>query len=149
LSPHGDARLLADSLTLAADALLVVLFARAIPRGVPPASPAFDRAWGLAVTAIPLLSPLTEEHHLVVLLFPLTLVLMAKGETRFPSTESVLLLVSILLLGSRYSVERFPFFQQGLPALLATGKLLGTVCLAWLLTRLAQHEAPSESVRIE
>jgi hypothetical protein len=148
LSPHGDARLLADGLTVAADALLVVLFARAIPRGAPPASLAFDWAWGLAVTAIPLLSPLTEEHHLVVLLFPLTLVLMANGETRFPSTESVLLLVSILLLGSRYSVERFPFFQQGVPALFATGKLLGTACLAWLLTRLARRAAPAESVRI-
>jgi hypothetical protein len=149
LSPHGDARLLADGLTVAADALLVVLFARAIPRGAPPALPAFDWAWGLAVTAIPLLSPLTEEHHLVVLLFPLTLVLMAKGETRFPSTENVLLLASILLLGSRYSVERFPFFHQGVPALFATGKLLGTICLAWLLTRLARHAALPERFRIE
>jgi hypothetical protein len=149
LSPHGEARLVADGLTVVADTLLVVLFARAIPRGAPPASPAFDWAWGLAVTAIPLLSPLTEEHHLVVLLFPLTLVLMAKGETSFPSTEGVLLLVSILLLGSRYSLERFPFFHQGVPSLFATGKLLGTGCLAWLLTRFAQHAAPSESVRIE
>jgi hypothetical protein len=144
LSPHGEARLLARSLTLIVGALLVFLFARAIPRGTPSASPAFDWAWGLAVTAIPLLSPLTEEHHLVVLLFPLTLALMDGWDMEGVTLESTLLLVSVLLLASRYSLERFPTFHGGFLSLLATGKILGVVCLAWLLTRFARYAATPE-----
>jgi len=140
-SPHGEARLLVTGLTLVADVLLVVVFARAIPRGVSSASPALDWAWALAVTAVPLLSPLTEEHHLVVLLFPLALLLMTRGETDLLSMENLLLLGSVLLLGSRYSLERFPVFHEGMLSLLATGKFVGTLCLAWLLTRLLRAQA--------
>jgi hypothetical protein len=138
-SPHGEARLLATGLTLAVDVLLVVVFARAIPRGVSSASPAFDWAWALAVTAIPLLSPLTEEHHLVVLLFPLSLLLLTRWDTDPLSVRSIVLLGSVLLLGSRYSLERFPVFHEGNLSLLATGKLVGTICLAWLLTRVLRE----------
>jgi len=141
LSPHGEARLLADGLTLAVDALLVVIVARAIPRGVSPGSPAFDWAWALVVTAIPLLSPLTEEHHLVVLLLPLALILLARWEMALLSAESYLLLGSVLLLGSRYSLERFPVFHEGILSLLATGKLVGALCLAWLLMRVLREPA--------
>jgi hypothetical protein len=141
LGPHGDARLLADGLTLAADAILVVTFARAIPRGVSPASPTFDWAWALVVTAVPLLSPLTEEHHLTVLLLPLALLLLARWDMALLSAESALLVASIILLGSRYSLERFPVFHAGIPSLLAGGKLAGTLCLAWLLTRVLKQPA--------
>jgi hypothetical protein len=136
LDLRGGARFLVHGLTLALDAFFLVVFARAIPRGVSVASPAFDWAWALAVTAVPLLSPLTEEHHLVILLFPLTLTLLARGDADLFSRESLLLLGSVVLLASRYSLERFPAFHQGVPSLLATGKLVGTLCLAWLLTRL-------------
>jgi hypothetical protein len=141
LSPHGEARLLADGLTLAVDALLVVLFARATPRGMSPASSTFDWAWALVVTAIPLLSPLTEEHHLAVLLFPLAMILLARWDMALLSVESGLLLASVLLLGSRYSLERFPVFHEGIPSLLAGGKLAGALCLAWLLTRVLREPA--------
>lgn len=141
LSPHGEAWLLADGLTLAVDALLVALFARALPRGVSPASPTFDWAWALVVTAIPLLSPLTEEHHLTVLLFPLAMILLARWEMALLSAESGLLLASVLLLGSRYSLERFPVLHAGIPSLLAGGKLAGALCLAWLLTRVLREPA--------
>ena len=141
LGRFGETRLLADGLTLALDALLVVLFARAIPRRVTPDSPAFDSAWALAITAIPLISPLTEEHHLVVLLLPLALILLAKWDQDLLSAESAVLLASVLLLGSRYSLERFPAFHEGVLSLLATGKLVGVLCLAWLLTRLLREPA--------
>jgi hypothetical protein len=141
LSPHGEARLLADGLTLAVDAILVVIVARAIPRGVRPDSPVFDWAWALVVTAIPLVSPLTEEHHLTVLLLPLALLLLARWDMPLRSAESGLLLASVLLLGSRYSLERFPVFQAGIPSLLAGGKLVGALCLAWLLTRVLKQPA--------
>ena len=135
LSPRDGGRFLAMALTVVVDAVFVVVFARAIPRGLSSASPTFDRAWALAIVAIPLLSPLTEEHHLVLLLFPLALLLSTRGETSLLSMENVLLIGSALLLGSRFSLERFPVFHQGVPSLLATGKLIGALCLAWLLTR--------------
>jgi hypothetical protein len=149
LSPHGEARLLAGGLTLIVDALIVVLLARAIPRGAPSASPAFDWAWGLAVTAIPLLSPLTEEHHLVILLLPLALLLMDGQERENVSVESMLLLGSVLLLASRYSLERFPVFREGVLSLLATGKILGVVCLEWLLARVARRSTRWQSACIQ
>lgn len=141
LSPHGEAAPLAGGLTLAADGLLVVVLARAVPRGVSPGSAGFDWAWALAVTAVPLLSPLTEEHHLTVLLLPLALLLLARWDLPLLSPESGLLLASVLLLGSRYSLERFPVFHEGIPSLLAGGKLAGTLCLAWLLARVQSEPA--------
>ena len=141
LSPHGEAPLVADGLTVTLDALLVALVARAIPRRVAPASSTFDWAWALVVTAIPLVSPLTEEHHLVVLLLPLALILLSRWDMEVLSGESALLLGSVLLVGSRYSLERFPAFHQGALSLLATGKLVGTACLAWLLIRLLRESS--------
>ena len=134
----GGGHLLAAALTLALDAVLLVVFARAIPRPTPAGSPTMDWAWGLGLTAIPLLSPLTEEHHLVVLLLPLTLLLLAEHETSLPRIDQALLLGGILLLASRYSFERFPAFHQGPLTLLATGKILGVAALAWTLVRRLQ-----------
>jgi hypothetical protein len=138
---HGGARVLATALTLVAAAALLVVIARTIPRRVAATTARFDCAWGLVVAAVPLLSPLTEEHHLVVLLFPLALLLTARGETDLWSVESALLVGSVLLLGSRYSLERFPAFHEGALSLLATGKLVGTLSLAWLLARLLRAES--------
>jgi hypothetical protein len=135
LAPLPQGPVLATGVTLALDAVLLVLFARAIPRSVRPDSPAADWVWGLGLTAVPLLSPLTEEHHLVVLLLPLILLLLAEPEARMGPRDQVLLLGSILLLGSRYSLEQFPVFQQGALSLLATGKILGVAGLAWCLIR--------------
>jgi hypothetical protein len=132
---------LADLLTLAVDGALLVVLGRTIPRSAPSASPALDWAWALGVTAIPLLSPLTEEHHLVILLFPLSLLLLKFSEGRNSSADMLLLLVIVLLLGSRYSLEQFPVFSRGVLALLATGKLFGTACLAWLLMRMVRKTA--------
>ena len=135
LGALGESWRLADALTLVMDGAVLMAFARGIPRSLPLASPALDWVWGLGVTAIPLLSPLTEEHHLVALLFPLALLLLTCPGIDLPSTDILLLLGSVLLLGSRYSLERFPVFHQGVPSLLATGKLLGAASLAWLLLR--------------
>ncbi len=126
---------LAKGLTLAADAVLVVLFARAVRRPVPPDSSQADWAWALGVTAVPLLSPLLEEHHLVVLLLPLAMLVLAEPEAPMRTGDAVLLVGSILLLASRYSLEQFPAFHQGPLSLLATGKLLGVAGLAWALMR--------------
>ncbi len=131
--PHGP--VLATGLTLALNAVLLVLFARAIAGSLRPGSATADWAWGLGLTAVPLLSPLTEEHHLVVLLLPLMLLLLAVPWARMGPRDRILLVGSVLLLGSRYSLEQFPAFHQGALSLLATGKILGVGALAWALIR--------------
>jgi hypothetical protein len=148
LGDFGASWRLLDILTLSIDGAILAACGRAIPRTLPPASPSLDWSWALGVTAIPLLSPLTEEHHLVVLLFPLALLLLARPEANASATNGCVLLASVLLLGSRYSLERFPVFHQGIPSLLATGKLLGVAGLAWAVLDSVQRSrsAPTETV---
>ena len=129
----GMARTIADGLWLACGVGILFLAARAIPRPLPSSSPALDWAWGLGLTAILLLSPLTEEHHLVVLLLPLTLLLLDESHAPLPAREMAALIGSVLLLGSRYSLEQFPAFHHGALSLLMTGKLVGVMGLAWVL----------------
>ncbi len=132
-SPIGWA--LAAWLTLAVDLALVVILARVIPRRTARDAPAADWVWALGLTAIPLLSPLTEEHHLVVLLLPLLLLCLTEPERAERPWELGVLVASIVLLASRYSLARFPAFHTGVLSLLATGKLLGVAGLAWVLAR--------------
>jgi hypothetical protein len=131
----GSGQFLGNVLALAIDAALLAGFALALPRSAPPGSPVMDWAWGLGLTAIPLLSPLTEEHHLALLLFPLTLLWLIAPEGPMPVMDRTLLITGTLLLGGRYSLEQFPAFHQGPLSLLAAGKLLGMLALAWSLMR--------------
>lgn len=80
-----------------------------------------------------LLSPLTEEHHLVVLLQPLMLLLLCDFEAFTTSKDLGLLVGSIVLLAGRYSLEQFPSFHQGVLSLFTTGKLVGVAGLTWIL----------------
>lgn len=131
--PQGPA--LAAVLTLALDGLLLVLFARTLRRSVPADSPAADWGWGLMLTAVPLLSPLTEEHHLVVLLLPVVFLILIEPPPGATMRDRILVIGSVLLLASRYSLEQFPAFHQGPLSLFAAGKLLGVAGLAWALVR--------------
>lgn len=124
----------AGPLSLAVTVGLVWLLARALPRAPRPTGQAIDWSWSLGLAAIPLLSPLTEEHHLVVLLLPLTLLLLAPEAPR-TRIEAGLLIASVLLLASRYSLERFPPLHRGVASVLLEGKLLGVAALCWILTR--------------
>ena len=135
----------ADSLWLVMGVGILVLCMRTIPRSLPRPSHAVDWAWGLGLCVMLLLSPLTEEHHLVVLLLPLTLLVLDRTDQPLRPREMAVLVASILLLGSRYSLERFPAFQQGILSLLTMGKLLGVIGLMWVLVgRLrAQSQTPA------
>jgi hypothetical protein len=134
-SPSATGRRLAIILALVLDVILLVLFVRAASQLVRHEAPAVDWAWGLGLAAVLLLSPLTEEHHLVVLLLPVMLLVLSETRAPVRLAELSLLVASIVLLGSRYSLARFPNVQQGPLSLLATGKLLGILGVVWLLIR--------------
>jgi hypothetical protein len=137
--------ILANALTAVSVITLLIIFARAIPRSLPTNSPKLDWSWGLGVTAVLLFSPLTAEHHLVLLLLPLSLLLLAELDPAAPWWDQALLIGSILLLASRYSLEKFPAFRQGVLSLLATGKLLGVASLACVLLRRLRGPAGAPS----
>jgi len=121
-----------EPVALAASLAILAAVAYAV-RGRPaPGTPAFDWAFGLAVAAVPLVTPLAEEHHLVVLLLPLALLVLAPDASPRASAP---LVVAAVLLGARYSLERFPALHAGVPSLLLAGKTAGVGLLAWLLAR--------------
>jgi hypothetical protein len=49
--------------------------------------------------------------------------------------DRAIILVSIVVQASAYSLDRFPLFHRGLPSLLASGKLLSLGTLTWALLR--------------
>ena len=144
----GLSPVVADSLWLVMGVGLLVWCLRTIPHPLPPRSPAVDWAWGLGLCVMLLLSPLTEEHHLVVLLLPLTLLVLDRADQPLRPREMAVLVASILLLGGRYSLEQFPAFHQGILSLLTTGKLLGVIGLMWVLaSRLRTASSSPEMAR--
>ncbi|PYO47022.1 MAG: hypothetical protein DMD84_24715 [Candidatus Rokuibacteriota bacterium] len=121
-----------EPLALAASLTIVAVLGYAV-RGRPvPGTPAFDWAFGLAVAAVPLVAPIAEEPHLVVLLLPLALLVLPPDASPRASAP---LVAAAVLLGARYSLERFPALHTGVPSLLLTGKTAGVALLAWLLAR--------------
>lgn len=140
LLPLELGRAITDGAVLAASLAALIVFARAIPRSIPPDSQKVDWAWSLGLCAMLLVSPLTEEHHLLVLLFPLLRLLCADVPLR--AGEIPLALGAVIMLGSRYSLDRFPMLHEGPLSLLTAGKLLGIVALSWLLVRRLQAEEP-------
>lgn len=134
----------ADGIWLAASFCVITFLANRVPRSTPPNSLALDWSWGLALSAVLLVSPHTLEHHLVVLLLPITLLLLCSQTHPGRLNHLGVLIGSILLLGARYSLDQFPEFHKGLPSLLMTGKLLGLVLLTWaLVRRVKEKEAPA------
>jgi len=97
--------------------------------------------WAVALAALPLVSPLTEEHHLVVLLIPLLFVL-ARADRLRTRSEIALVILAAVLLGSRYSVEAFPAFSRGPASLAYAGKALGAGALAIVAARLTGSAEP-------
>lgn len=139
VTSFGGGVALAEALVLALDVAILAAVVAALRRRV--GERGQDLQWGLAATAIPLVSPATEEHHLVLLLFPLLLLILAPapGAVQVPrrgvAADAALLVVSVLLLGSSYSFVRFPAVQSGLAALLLGGKIVGAGLLALALVR--------------
>jgi len=143
----GLSPVVADGLWLVMGVGVLIWCMRIIPNPLPSCPSTVDWAWGLGLCVMLLLSPLTEEHHLVVLLLPLTLLVLDRTDPPLQPRDVAMLIASILLLGSRYSFERFQSFHQGILSLLMTGKLLGVIGLIWVLwSRLrAQSQIPAMS----
>jgi hypothetical protein len=143
LEPVG----IAGGLTFGVNALLlaVVLWVlRPGARSAAASEPARDLGRGLAVVTVPLLSPFTEEHHLVVLLFPLALLLFHADVAAWSRADVALLLAGIVLVATRYSGNRFPALHTGLPSLLIAGKIVGAALLGLVLVRrIRQVSAPA------
>src|SRR5205807_1772648 len=78
----------------------------------------------MAVGAIPLITPLLEEHHLTVALLPLLLAV-ARADELAGKREIACLVGAVVLLAGRYSLEAFPLFDRGLASLAHAGKPLG------------------------
>ena len=102
--------------------------------------------WMLALAALPLASPLAEENHFVVELIPLLFVLARAFDFR-TTAERVMVLTTILLLASRYSLEGFAALSTGMPALAQTGKIVGVAVLTVLTARLVRRVPREETVR--
>jgi GT2 family glycosyltransferase len=131
LSGVNDAA--ADGLWVAAGVLALAAAAPALKNIASRDSEALDWAWGVALAAVLLLSPMTEEHHLVVLLLPLMCLLLSPNVPSVFSRRGLLLLGSVVLLASRYSLNQFPFFHHGLSSLAMMGKTAGVAGLALVL----------------
>jgi hypothetical protein len=122
----------ASALTWTVNAVVLAVVGRAMLRRSPDAA---DWQWGLALTSVILVSPMLEEHHVVLLLLPLGLVLLRPappGAAGFADTA--LVLAATLLLASRYSAVRFEATQL-LVVLSLAGKWLGAAALAVALVR--------------
>lgn len=131
----GAGPIIADALAAIVAIGLMILAGRTISRSASPSPAAGDWSWALGLTMIPLISPFTEQHHLVILLLPLTFLILDEAPLTNPVRDQAILLVGIVLLASAYSLDRFPLFHRGLPSLLASGKLLGLGTLTWALLR--------------
>ena len=132
---------LTSLLVMALDVALIIVFARATRGPVSSSSARLDWSWSLGLVAAMLFSPFTEEHHFVLLLFPLLLLLLGDAVSSMPQTERAALVFVVILLGSRFSLVQFPAFHQGALSLLATGKLLGVAGLAWVLVKRLHTQA--------
>ena len=91
----------------------------------------------MAVGAIPLITPLLEEHHLTVALLPLLLAV-ARADELAGKREIACLVGAVVLLAGRYSLEAFPRFDRGLASLAHAGKPLGALLLLTVIARLAR-----------
>jgi hypothetical protein len=125
----------ADGLWLLSAGTVLVVIALTVPRSSARVPSASARVWGLGLVAMVFISPLTEEHHFVTLLFPLLWLVLDEQDGRWELLDWWLIVASVLLMGSLYSLAQFPEFHRGVPSLLMEGKLLGAGCLGWTLQR--------------
>jgi hypothetical protein len=136
LGAFGAGTAVVEVLVLVIDVAILALVIRALRRASAARGVARDWAWALAATTVLLVTPMMEEHHLVLMLFPLAVLLLARDAWPPRSAlDSVLLVTGVVLLATRYSLVDFPRFQSGLPALALGAKVLGAGLIGAALVR--------------
>ena len=123
----------------AAVALCVVagVFLRYIPRGaVPGVTGVYEPM--LATALILLVTPFTEEHHLVILIPAFCIVFfdVLKQKDR---GDLFLYGISFFLIALKYSMNQFPAFHSGFLSLFSMGKLFGIVILCILMIKVVNR----------
>ena len=91
--------------------------------------------FSLFTTLCFIISPYLHENHLVVLYLPLlsVWVLLEKIKTK---RYFALFIIAYLLLGLKYSLNRFPLFHSGLPTIFTGLKLAGCFVLYFLIEKI-------------
>jgi hypothetical protein len=152
LSPHATLhRVLADSGPRVLTDALAIALAVAVGIGVAwvtrgAATRGRDgklAAWAVALCALPLVSPLTEEHHLAILLLPLLFAVARLAQAS--AADIVWVAVAAVLLGGRYSVESFPSLATGPGALAYGAKAAGAAVLGLHATRLLRRAGTQQA----
>lgn len=133
LGATAEGRLLAEALWLAGSALLLLLVAFVTGSVEGRGGYRLDWGWGIGLTAVLLISPMSEEHHLVVLLLPLLLIALSAPLQELTGRDWAVLIATLVLLGGRYSFEQIPSLHQGLASLVMSGKTVGMGLLLWML----------------
>jgi hypothetical protein len=95
------------------------------------------------ISLIVLISPLTEEHHLIFTLVPfIALIFYADHAPQ----DIALLVTTFSLIMVRYSLVTFGYFNTGIFSLFASAKIIGILLLWWLTLRSIRRsgcQAPS------
>jgi hypothetical protein len=98
-----------------------------------------ERAFIAGLTLIPLLSPHTEEHHLVPILLPLVFVSFYIQRMSF--CMRFMYLISVVLIASRYSWIRLAPTNSIILAPLLSLKILGVLCLLIVVMNLKTSQS--------
>jgi hypothetical protein len=152
LSPHAVLHRLVDvaapSLAIEAVALTFALAIAALTAwgagGGRGRADAILVAWAAALAAMPLMSPLMEEQHLVVSLIPLLFAISRLSTLAGPAHVALLAGATALLAG-RYSLDSFPVFASGVASLATAGKTVGAGLLLAVIVRLARAPEPARA----
>lgn len=97
----------------------------------------------VGLTMIPVLSPHTEEHHLVITLLPLLYVGIKTGE--IPKRVKLLYLISVVLIASRYSWSRFAIAGGTWFMPLLSLKVVGALLLLIVLIKIGSKQFPAKT----
>lgn len=84
------------------------------------------------ICLILIVSPLTEEHHLILANLPIAIAICNLKAER---SNVVLLMLSFLLIAVRYSFASFSIFDTGIPSALTFGKTAGVFLLWYIFIR--------------
>jgi len=86
-------------------------------------------------------SPMTDIHHLAWLLLPLWC-LWSDLQTEHRSLIRWMFILGYILLATRFSLARFPAYQQGWLALLTAGHAAGILLIVWLCLQQFKRRVP-------